>query len=100
MSAHLYGTYITSMTTNALSKYTLFVLQIVLVLLVASLQHGCASTPQSSADAPPPSPSIPSMGSLSPTSGTVGTTITITGTNFGASQGSSTVTFNGTAATP
>jgi hypothetical protein len=42
----------------------------------------------------------PSITSLNPTSGTVGTSVTITGTNFGASQGSSTVTFNGTAATP
>jgi len=38
--------------------------------------------------------------SLSPTSGPVGTSVTITGTNFGATQGTSTVKFNGTAATP
>ncbi len=42
----------------------------------------------------------PSITSLNPTSGVVGTSVTITGTNFGASQGTSTVTFNGTAATP
>jgi IPT/TIG domain len=42
----------------------------------------------------------PSVTGLSPTSGPVGTSVTITGTNFGASQGTSTVTFNGTAATP
>jgi len=42
----------------------------------------------------------PSIGSLNPTSGLVGTSVTITGTNFGASQGTSTVTFNGTTATP
>ena len=36
---------------------------------------------------------------LSTTSGPVGTPVTITGTNFGSSQGTSTVTFNGTAAT-
>jgi hypothetical protein len=42
----------------------------------------------------------PSISSLNPTSGLVGTSVTITGTNFGASQGTSTVTFNGTAATP
>ncbi|MGB9405461.1 MAG: IPT/TIG domain-containing protein [Candidatus Acidiferrales bacterium] len=41
----------------------------------------------------------PSITSLSPTSGAVGTPVTITGTNFGTTQGSSTVTFNGTAAT-
>src|SRR2546426_940490 len=42
----------------------------------------------------------PKITSLSPTSGAVGTSVTVTGTNFGASQGTSTVTFNGTAATP
>src|SRR6202035_1674410 len=41
-------------------------------------------------------PSGPSISSVSPTSGLVGTAVTITGTNFGATQGSSTVTFNGT----
>jgi RHS repeat-associated protein len=41
----------------------------------------------------------PSITSLSPTSGAVGASVTITGTNFGATQGTSTVTFNGTAAT-
>ena len=41
----------------------------------------------------------PSITSLSTTSGPVGTPVTITGTNFGSTQGSSTVTFNGTAAT-
>jgi len=42
----------------------------------------------------------PSITSLNPTSGPVGTSVTITGTNFGATQGSSSVTFNGTTATP
>ena len=42
----------------------------------------------------------PSITSLSPTSAVVGTSVTITGTNFGATQGTSTVKFNGTAATP
>ena len=42
----------------------------------------------------------PSITSLSPTSGAVGTSVTIAGTNFGATQGTSTVTFNGTAGTP
>jgi hypothetical protein len=41
----------------------------------------------------------PAVYSLSPTSGVVGTSVTIAGINFGASQGTSTVTFNGTAAT-
>jgi hypothetical protein len=45
---------------------------------------------------PPPAPSITG---LSPTSGLVGISVTISGTNFGSAQGSSTVTFyNGKAA--
>jgi hypothetical protein len=42
----------------------------------------------------------PSITTLSPTSGSVGTSVTITGANFGSSQGTSTVTFNGTTASP
>jgi len=45
---------------------------------------------------PPP----PQISSLSPNFGPVGAVVTITGTNFGATQGSSALTFNGTAATP
>jgi YD repeat-containing protein len=37
----------------------------------------------------------PSISTLSPSSGTVGTPVTITGTNFGSSQGNGTVTFSG-----
>jgi RHS repeat-associated protein len=44
--------------------------------------------------------STPLLTSLSAVSGTAGNPITITGTNFGASQGTSAVTFNGSAATP
>ena len=43
---------------------------------------------------------VPHITSLSPTSGQVGTLVTITGTSFGATQGSSTVFFNQTQATP
>src|ERR1700674_1598042 len=42
----------------------------------------------------------PSLTSLNPTSGPVGITVTIAGANFGATQGTSSVTFNGTAAAP
>lgn len=38
----------------------------------------------------------PTISRLAPTSGAVTTPVTITGTNFGSSQGNSTVTFNGT----
>jgi RHS repeat-associated protein len=41
----------------------------------------------------------PSITSLSIASGMVGEVVTVTGTNFGSTQGTSTVTFNGTAAT-
>jgi len=42
----------------------------------------------------------PSITSLNPTSGVLGTSVTITGANFGASQGTSTVSFNGIGAAP
>lgn len=42
----------------------------------------------------------PSISSLSPSSGPVTTPVVISGNNFGATQGTSTVTFNGVAATP
>src|SRR5437763_3602371 len=42
----------------------------------------------------------PNISSLAPTSGVVGASVTITGTNFGSTQGTSTVSFNGTTATP
>ena len=42
----------------------------------------------------------PQITSINPTAGLVGTSVTITGTNFGTTQGTSTVTFSGTAATP
>ena len=41
----------------------------------------------------------PTITSLSPASGPVGTTVTITGTNFGQTQGTSIVSFNGLPAT-
>lgn len=42
----------------------------------------------------------PNIASLSPTSGKFGASITVSGTGFGATQGSSTVKFNGLAGTP
>jgi|GEM_PF-1446207 len=42
----------------------------------------------------------PTITSLTPASGPIGTSVTITGTNFGATQGTSTVTFGGISATP
>jgi len=43
--------------------------------------------------------SCPNIAGLSAASGLIGTSVTITGTNFGSVQGSSTVAFNGTTAT-
>ncbi len=43
---------------------------------------------------------VPTIVSVSPTSGPIGTVVTITGLNFGIIQGTSTLTFNGVAATP
>ncbi|MBI3605768.1 MAG: IPT/TIG domain-containing protein [Nitrospirae bacterium] len=45
--------------------------------------------------APPPPQQTPIIRSISPTSGSVSTEITITGSYFGATRGSSTVLFNG-----
>jgi hypothetical protein len=45
-------------------------------------------------------PAAPSLTCLTPSNGPVGTPVVIAGTNFGATQGTSTVTFNGVAATP
>jgi hypothetical protein len=42
----------------------------------------------------------PSIASLSPASGAVGISVTISGANFGTTQGTSTVKFNGVTATP
>jgi hypothetical protein len=42
----------------------------------------------------------PHITNLNPNSGTVGLPVTITGTNFGSTQGSNTVKFNGTTAAP
>lgn len=43
---------------------------------------------------------VPFITSVSPVSGPIGTSVTITGANFGGTQGTSTVTFNGTPTTP
>jgi RHS repeat-associated protein len=42
----------------------------------------------------------PAILDIQPNGGAIGSTVTIDGANFGATQGASTVTFNGTAATP
>jgi len=70
------------------------------LLAVVTILQGCgAQTKGGGETSPSPTPQAGIIG-LSLTSGPVGTPVTITGTNFGAAQGTSTVTFNGTAGTP
>jgi hypothetical protein len=45
-------------------------------------------------------PGAPAITTLNPTSGAVGASVTISGVNFGSTQGTSSLTFNATAATP
>src|SRR5258708_6958556 len=63
-------------------------------ILILSLGLSLVSIFATGAQAAPPS-----ITSLSTTSGAVGASVTITGSNFGSSQGTSTVKFNGTTAT-
>jgi hypothetical protein len=64
-----------------------------LALALASLAAACSSTTVS------PS-TVPHISSISPTSGAIGSSVVILGTNFGATQGSSAVAFNGFPTTP
>ena len=62
---------------------------------------GCSGlVTANSSGATQPALTVSNIASLNPTSGLVGASVTITGTNFGATQGTSTVKFNGTTATP
>ena len=71
------------------------------LLAVAVMLQACAGVSNSNRGSDPSSPKFaPSITSLSQMSGAVGTSVMIAGTNFGATQGTSTVTFNGTAGTP
>src|SRR5258708_6235210 len=72
---------------------------LVLVFALSVTMAGCngmGSSNQGGGGTPP----APSIASLNPVSGVVGTAVTISGANFGATQGTSTVTFNGITATP
>src|SRR5208337_413434 len=57
----------------------------------------CAHT--ANGDSPTSQPPMIIIAGVSPISGAIGSPVTIKGTNFGGTQGSSTVTFNGTGAT-
>ncbi len=67
-----------------------------MLLLIVAISLGIAGCTSSASTSP--SPTAPTISAASQASGAPGTAITITGTNFGATQGSSTVTFNGTTA--
>jgi IPT/TIG domain len=71
-------------------------LSVSLLLIVVALL-GCSSSSSSGSGATTTSPSI---ASLNPTSGPTGTVVTVSGANFGATQGSSTLKFAGTTGTP
>lgn len=80
-------------------------LRSILYIALIAVTAGCAGGGSQTGNAgvpsgTPPSGMPPSITSLTPISGPVGASVTITGMNFGAQQGASTVTFNGTAATP
>jgi YD repeat-containing protein len=47
-----------------------------------------------------PLPARPTINSISPTVGPAGTNVTLSGSNFGSTQGTSTITFNGVNASP
>src|SRR5258708_39612269 len=70
---------------NTPGRKTMLKLSILVLLVLSGVMEVRAQTPN--------------ISSLSPTSGLVGTSVTIARTNFGSTQGTSTVTFNGTTAT-
>lgn len=59
---------------------------------------GCGGGSSNSNFVTPPPPGPPTIASLSTTAGVFGASVQISGSNFGAQQDSSTVTFNGTGA--
>lgn len=74
------------------AKVSLLTLSVALLLGLA----GCGGSSNSSSTVITSGP--PNITGLSATKGVVGAAVTITGSNFGSTQGSSSVTFNGTAA--
>ena len=69
-------------------------------LTCTSLILSACSSSSKSTGGSSTAPQLPTISSINPTSGSIGAAVIISGANFGATQGSSTVTFNGTAATP
>jgi hypothetical protein len=67
---------------------------LVIVLTTVACVNSSSTSPTSTSSA------TPSVTSLTPTSGPAGTIVTIAGSNFGATQGTSSVSFNGAIAIP
>ncbi len=101
-----YGTASGSYTTTVdVGNVTSFVVQVVAgqtYYFVVSAYNTSGMLSAHSTEVPftVPAGSTPTISSLSPTAGAVGTTVSISGSNFGATKGTSTVTFNGTTAAP
>ena len=93
--------FITTRSAANLQRARLCVAMLCLLAVASMTFAGCAGLVQSAGTNKPGAETFtPSITSLSPTSGTVESSVTISGVNFGASQGTSTVTFNGAAGTP
>ncbi len=81
--------------TNELARYSKLLVAIATLTVVSLALYGCANAANSDSQ----TQQTPAIAGISPVSGAVGISATITGTNFGTTQGNSTVTFNGTSAT-
>ena len=93
--AHMYLLKKTIGFVEAIRRVTVSVLLVVLITANTGCNGAANSNPGAGGI-----PSAASIASLNPAAGTPGTPVTITGANFGATQGMSTVKFNGVAATP
>ena len=94
------GVYTTSIDVGKATTWQLTLAPGQRYFIVVQAYNTAGGTSPYSAEAVYDAPPAPSVTTLSPTIGPVGTAVTIGGSNFGASQGASTVTFNGTGATP
>ena len=80
--------------TNEFARCSRLLVHIAALTVVTLALYGCAHAVTSNNQ----TPQAPTIAGIDPSSGTVGTSAIITGTNFGPTQGNSTITFNGTAA--
>ena len=73
-------------------------LPVIAILCAISVLAGCSGGGNGGNTGNGGGSAAPAITSLSPTSGAIGANVTISGSNFGSSQGSSTVTFSGVSA--